>query len=82
MQEVLVPVYVEVVEPAPPKPALFAHVADDVLLGYGVPEEWLDEVRTGFQPPPAGRSKRAAGVAHSAAGCRPVQGLAVAGSSL
>ncbi|MGD9933413.1 MAG: UvrD-helicase domain-containing protein [Dehalococcoidia bacterium] len=45
VQEVLVPVYVEVEEPAPPKPSLFAHLADDVLLGYGVPEEWLADVK-------------------------------------
>ncbi len=28
-----------------PKPLLFAGVADGTLLGYGVPSEWLDEVR-------------------------------------
>lgn len=28
-----------------PKPLLFAGIADDVLLGYGVPREWLDAVR-------------------------------------
>src|SRR6266851_321009 len=27
------------------KPPLFAGVGDDMLLGYGVPSEWLDEVR-------------------------------------
>jgi hypothetical protein len=27
------------------KPALFAHVLDDVLLSYGVPAEWLGDVR-------------------------------------
>ena len=27
------------------KPALLADTADDVLLGYGVPEAWLDDVR-------------------------------------
>ena len=27
------------------KPALFADTADDVLLGYGVPEAWLEDVR-------------------------------------
>jgi hypothetical protein len=27
-----------------PKPLLFAGVANDTLLGYGVPTEWLDEV--------------------------------------
>jgi hypothetical protein len=30
---------------AKPKPLLFAGVADDALLGYGVPPEWLDAVR-------------------------------------
>src|SRR5579885_2804138 len=29
----------------PPKPPLFAGIADDALLGYGVPAEWLDQVR-------------------------------------
>jgi hypothetical protein len=28
-----------------PKPLLFAGIADDMLLGYGIPTEWLDEVR-------------------------------------
>jgi mRNA-degrading endonuclease RelE of RelBE toxin-antitoxin system len=27
-----------------PKPRLFVDIADDTLLGYGVPPEWLDEV--------------------------------------
>ena len=31
--------------PRAAKPALFADTADDVLLGYGVPEVWLDEFR-------------------------------------
>ena len=31
--------------PAVPKPALFADASDDELLGYGVPETWLDDVR-------------------------------------
>src|SRR5215472_1292607 len=30
---------------ASPKPPLFAGIADETLLGYGVPPEWLDEVR-------------------------------------
>jgi hypothetical protein len=28
-----------------PKPLLFVGISDDALLGYGVPPEWLDEVR-------------------------------------
>jgi hypothetical protein len=42
VQEMRIPKYVEV---APDKPLLFAGVADDVLLGYGVPAEWLKDVR-------------------------------------
>lgn len=45
VQEVVVPKYVEVEQPAPPKPALFAAVDDDTLLSYGVPSEWLGDVR-------------------------------------
>ena len=30
---------------AGPKPSLFEHLADDELLSYGVPAEWLDDVR-------------------------------------
>ncbi len=45
VQEITVPKYVEVEQVAVPKPRLFDHVADDVLLGYGVPAEWLDDVR-------------------------------------
>jgi mRNA-degrading endonuclease RelE of RelBE toxin-antitoxin system len=45
VQEITIPRYVEVVQQAPPKPPLFAHVSEDALLGYGVPEEWLADVR-------------------------------------
>lgn len=45
VQEVVVPKYVEVEQPAPPKPALFAAIDDESLLSYGVPSEWLDDVR-------------------------------------
>jgi mRNA-degrading endonuclease RelE of RelBE toxin-antitoxin system len=31
--------------PPPPKPPLFAGIANDTLLSYGVPAEWLDQVR-------------------------------------
>ena len=40
-----VPTYVAVEQPAPPAPPLFAGVPDDDLLAYGVPEEWLADVR-------------------------------------
>ena len=45
VQEVVVPVYVEERRPAPPKPSPFARIPDEQLLGYGVPEEWLVDVR-------------------------------------
>ena len=45
VQEVVVPVYVEAERQAPPKPTPFALVPDEQLLGYGVPEEWLGDVR-------------------------------------
>ncbi len=43
--EVLVPVYVQTLMPAPAKPILFADKSDEELLGYGIPLEWLTEVR-------------------------------------
>jgi len=45
VQEIMVPKYVEVEQPAAPKPKLFANLPDDELLGYGVPLEWLADVR-------------------------------------
>ncbi|MYB40892.1 MAG: AAA family ATPase [Chloroflexi bacterium] len=53
VREIEVPVYVPaeqiVAEAAPPafgaQPRLFDHVADDDLLGYGVPTEWLADAR-------------------------------------
>lgn len=57
VQEIRVPVYVQVEEPAPatrkkqpaPRPParskLFAGLGDDQLLSYGVPGEWLADVR-------------------------------------
>src|SRR6202034_4921679 len=47
VQEIAVPRYVEVATPvAETKPPLFADLPDDVLLGYGVPAEWLTDVRS------------------------------------
>ena len=46
VEEVTVPVYVEVEQPPPELPPLFADVPPDDLLSYGVPHEWLDDVRT------------------------------------
>jgi hypothetical protein len=45
VQEILIPAYVEAAQPAPPKVRLFEHVAEDALLSYGVPTEWLHDVR-------------------------------------
>jgi len=44
IQEIIVPQYVEVEQPAPPKPLLFEHIHEDELLSYGVPVDWLDDV--------------------------------------
>jgi mRNA-degrading endonuclease RelE of RelBE toxin-antitoxin system len=43
VEEITIPKYVETA-PAP-KPLLFAGIPDDELLGYGVPSEWLRDVR-------------------------------------
>jgi len=45
VQEIVVPKYVEAAQCPATKPPLFAHVAAEVLLGYGVPEEWLPDVQ-------------------------------------
>lgn len=53
LKEVIVPVYVQgqppletsTAKPAPPAKLLFQGVPDDDLLGYGVPPEWLADVR-------------------------------------
>lgn len=45
VEEVIVPKYVQVEEAAKQKLPLFANVSDDELLGYGVPTEWLGDVR-------------------------------------
>lgn len=45
VKEIFIPVYVATETPAPPKPRLFADRSDEELLGYGVPVEWLNDVR-------------------------------------
>lgn len=45
VQEIFIPVHVDAPRIATPKPALFAHVANEELMGYGVPEEWIKDVR-------------------------------------
>jgi mRNA-degrading endonuclease RelE of RelBE toxin-antitoxin system len=45
VEEITIPHYVEVERPAPLQPPLFANTSEETLLSYGVPSEWLDEVR-------------------------------------
>ncbi len=45
VQEIAVPPNVVADASAPAKPALFANIAEETLLGFGVPVEWLDDVR-------------------------------------
>ena len=46
VQEITIPKYVEAEAPAPKKPPLFSGIAEDQLLGYGVPAEWLGDVKS------------------------------------
>ena len=45
VQQIVVPAYVQAEKPkrSAAKKPLFAPLADDVLLGYGVPAEWLKD---------------------------------------
>lgn len=50
VKEIVVPVYVQTELPVPPQPVaekkrIFANTSDDDLLGYGVPSEWLGDVK-------------------------------------
>jgi superfamily I DNA/RNA helicase/mRNA-degrading endonuclease RelE of RelBE toxin-antitoxin system len=45
VQEVRVPAYATDEAAISAKPALFAGIGEEVLLGYGVPAEWLEDVR-------------------------------------
>ncbi|MDH4188556.1 MAG: UvrD-helicase domain-containing protein, partial [Nitrospira sp.] len=45
VQEIVVPKYVEAPKPASAKKLLFAKISDDDLLSYGVPAEWMKDVR-------------------------------------
>ena len=50
LKEIVVPVYVQTEAPVAPKTVveaklLFAKTSDDELLGYGVPPEWLNDVK-------------------------------------
>ena len=45
VQEIIIPTYVGAKQPAHPKARLFEHMAEETLLSYGVPAEWLHDVR-------------------------------------
>jgi mRNA-degrading endonuclease RelE of RelBE toxin-antitoxin system len=45
IQEKITPKYIEEVRAAPPKSLLFKNLSDDELLSYGVPTEWIADVR-------------------------------------
>ncbi len=45
VQEIIVPKYTEVAQPLQAKQLLFAQSSDDELLSYGIPPEWLADVR-------------------------------------
>lgn len=45
VEEIAVPLFIEVAQPKPLKPLLFANLTDEVLLSYGVPVDWLSDVR-------------------------------------
>ncbi len=45
VQEITIPKYVEEAKPKKALRSLFGTIADDVLLGYGVPPEWLADVK-------------------------------------
>ena len=45
IEEIVIPQYVHVEAVKPPKPRLFSKYSDEQLLSYGVPEEWLGDVR-------------------------------------
>ncbi len=44
-KEIITPKYIEAEEIVPEKPLLFADLSDSELLSYGVPIEWLEDVR-------------------------------------
>lgn len=50
VKEILIPVFTQVKQAAAPQPAetrrIFEGSSDDELLGYGVPSEWLQDVKT------------------------------------
>jgi mRNA-degrading endonuclease RelE of RelBE toxin-antitoxin system len=45
IQEIIVPSYIQTPAQVAAKPKIFADLPDDALLSYGVPKEWLFDVR-------------------------------------
>jgi len=45
VQEIVIPTYVEASKPVAIQKPLFVHISDNDLLSYGVPAEWLSDVR-------------------------------------
>lgn len=45
VKEIVVPTYVAAEQPTPSPRRIFADESDDRLLGFGVPAEWLDDVK-------------------------------------
>lgn len=71
VQEIAIPKYVDTVTPVRPPSVLFADCTDDQLLGYGVPTEWLADVRQASEdslltsgPPPRRGRKCPPGARH------------------
>jgi superfamily I DNA/RNA helicase/mRNA-degrading endonuclease RelE of RelBE toxin-antitoxin system len=45
IQDIVIPKYVEQPKQSKPAPKLFNHVSEQELLSYGVPAEWMNDVR-------------------------------------
>ncbi len=45
VKEITIPKYVEVEQPVPLQPLLFENLSEEELLAYGVPTDWVDDVR-------------------------------------
>ncbi|OGR00434.1 MAG: hypothetical protein A2511_10520 [Deltaproteobacteria bacterium RIFOXYD12_FULL_50_9] len=44
VEQITIQQFVETIPVAPPKPPLFENITNEVLLSYGVPEEWLADI--------------------------------------
>ena len=45
VKEIVIPTYVEEQRPKPAAPPLFEHLSEETLLSYGIPEDWLEDVK-------------------------------------